>query len=120
MCAREGLTQGALRDRAAPMPGIDLFDWRLVPAMSEARLAGIIRFLSPCVLRGVPPHLACMPGMTMNEVADGKSGRKRVIITAVFFVMGLGTVFLILGLLHRRSERFSSPIRYCSRRYKMS
>ena len=97
MCAREGLTQGALRDRAAPMPGIDLFDWRLVPAMSEARLAGIIRFLSPCVLRGVPPHLACMPGMTMNEVADGRSGRERVIITAVFFVMGLGTLFLILG-----------------------
>lgn len=111
MCAREGLTQGALRDRAAPMPGIDLFDWHLVPALSEARRAGIIRFLSPCVLRGVPPHLACMPGMTINEVADGRSGRERVIITAVFFVMGLGTVFLILGLLHRRSERFSSPIR---------
>ncbi len=78
------------------MFGIDLFDASLLPAMFVALTAGILSFLSPCVLPIVPPYLAYMGGISMNEMEDG-SGRKRAIIAALFFVLGLSTVFIFLG-----------------------
>ncbi len=79
------------------MFGIDIIDASLIPAMSIALLAGIISFLSPCVLPIVPPYLAYMSGLTVNEMSDDRSGRNRATVTALFFVLGLSTVFLILG-----------------------
>ena len=78
------------------MFGIDLFDATLLPAMLVALLGGILSFLSPCVLPVVPPYLAYMSGISMGEMAvTGK--RARVMLPALFFVMGLSTVFLLLG-----------------------
>ena len=79
------------------MFGIDIIDASLIPAMSVALLAGIISFLSPCVLPIVPPYLAYMSGMTVGEMSEGRSGRSRATVTALFFVLGLSTVFIILG-----------------------
>lgn len=79
------------------MFGIDIIDASLIPAMSIALFAGIISFLSPCVLPIVPPYLAYMSGMTVAEMSDERSGRNRATITALFFVLGLSTVFLFLG-----------------------
>lgn len=79
------------------MFGIDIIDASLIPAMSVALLAGIISFLSPCVLPIVPPYLAYMSGLTVNEMSEGRDGRNRATVTALFFVLGLSTVFLILG-----------------------
>lgn len=79
------------------MFGIDIIDASLIPAMSIALFAGIISFLSPCVLPIVPPYLAYMSGMTVGEMSDARSGRNRATITALFFVLGLSTVFLFLG-----------------------
>lgn len=79
------------------MFGIDIIDASLFPAMSIALLAGIVSFLSPCVLPIVPPYLAYMSGMTVGEMSDGASRRSRATITALFFVLGLSTVFLFLG-----------------------
>lgn len=79
------------------MFGIDLFDASLVPAMMVALFAGIISFLSPCVLPIVPPYLAYMSGVSVGEMRDETSGRRKATMTALFFVMGLSTVFLLLG-----------------------
>lgn len=79
------------------MFGIDIIDASLIPAMSIALFAGIISFLSPCVLPIVPPYLAYMSGMTVSEMSDGRSGRNRATIAALFFVLGLSTVFIFLG-----------------------
>ena len=65
--------------------------------MSVALLAGIISFLSPCVLPIVPPYLAYMSGMTVHEMSQGGTGRNRATFTALCFVLGLSTVFLFLG-----------------------
>ena len=92
-----GVTPRLRRDRDKDMFGIDIIDASLVPAMSVALLAGIISFLSPCVLPIVPPYLAYMSGMTVSEMSEGGSGRSRATITALFFVLGLSTVFLFLG-----------------------
>ncbi|MEO0402954.1 MAG: cytochrome c biogenesis protein CcdA [Pseudomonadota bacterium] len=79
------------------MFGIDIIDASLLPAMSVALMAGIISFLSPCVLPIVPPYLAYMSGLTVGEMSDDTKGRNRATVTALFFVLGLSTVFLILG-----------------------
>ncbi len=75
------------------MFGIDLWDASLGPAFVVAVLAGVLSFLSPCVLPIVPPYLAYMAGASV----DGEGGRRGTLPVAVFFVLGLSTVFLILG-----------------------
>ena len=79
------------------MFGIDIFDAGLIPAMSVALIAGIVSFLSPCVLPIVPPYLAYMSGVSINEMNDEATGRRKAITAALFFVMGLSTVFILLG-----------------------
>ncbi|MBB3993975.1 cytochrome c-type biogenesis protein [Sulfitobacter undariae] len=79
------------------MFGIELIDASLIPAMTVALLAGIISFLSPCVLPIVPPYLAYMSGVSLNEMSSISSARRRAVVAALFFVMGLSTVFLLLG-----------------------
>ncbi|MGX9350339.1 cytochrome c biogenesis CcdA family protein [Shimia sp. W99] len=79
------------------MFGIDIIDAGLIPAMLVALVAGVISFLSPCVLPIVPPYLAYMSGVSMAELTDESAARRKAIIAALFFVMGLSTVFLFLG-----------------------
>jgi cytochrome c-type biogenesis protein len=79
------------------MFGIDLFDAALMPSLIVALLAGVISFLSPCVLPIVPPYLAYMGGISMSEMTDEKISNKPAIIAAIFFALGLSTVFIFLG-----------------------
>ena len=80
------------------MFGIEIFDASLLPAMFVALTAGLLSFLSPCVFPVVGPYLAYMGGITMNEMSgeDG-STRKRPLGAAAAFVLGLSTIFLLLG-----------------------
>lgn len=80
------------------MFGIDLWDASLAPALLTAGAAGVLSFLSPCVLPIVPPYLAFMAGASLEEARDRRGPDLRVLRTAVFFVLGLSTVFLLLGL----------------------
>ena len=81
------------------MFGIDLWDASLAPALMVAGAGGVLSFLSPCVLPIVPPYLAFLAGTTMSEAADASpAARARVLRAAAFFVLGLSTVFLMLGL----------------------
>ena len=80
------------------MFGIEIIDASLLPAMFVALLAGFISFISPCVLPIVPPYLAYMSGMTVSEIqGDDRQARARVGLAALFFVLGLSTVFVLLG-----------------------
>jgi cytochrome c-type biogenesis protein len=79
------------------MFGIDIIDAGLLPAMFVALAAGMISFLSPCVLPIVPPYLAYMSGVSMSELTTEQEARCKAIVAALFFVMGLSTVFLFLG-----------------------
>ena len=78
------------------MFGIDLFDAALMPSLFVALLAGLLSFLSPCVLPIVPPYLAYMSGISMRELTESR-GLSPATVPALFFVMGLSTVFLFLG-----------------------
>jgi cytochrome c-type biogenesis protein len=79
------------------MFGVDIFDAGLLPAMSVALIAGILSFLSPCVLPIVPPYLAYMSGISMRELTEEGTGGRKAVVPALFFVMGLSTLFLFLG-----------------------
>ncbi|TCO70605.1 cytochrome c biogenesis CcdA family protein [Rhodovulum euryhalinum] len=79
------------------MFGIELIDAGLLPAMLVALAAGLLSFLSPCVLPIVPPYLAYMGGISMGELTGETGARRRALLPALFFVLGLSTVFLLLG-----------------------
>lgn len=91
------VTRGHERAMSHDMFGIEIIDAGLLPAMIVALMAGIISFLSPCVLPIVPPYLAYMSGVSLNELSDGAGKRARAVVPALFFVLGLSTVFLFLG-----------------------
>jgi cytochrome c-type biogenesis protein len=69
-------------------------------SIPAALIAGLISFLSPCVLPLVPPYLIYLTGATIEHVADGESpssSRRAVMLAAVLFVLGFSTVFVALG-----------------------
>ncbi|MDB9838580.1 cytochrome c biogenesis protein CcdA [bacterium] len=74
-----------------------ILDASLIPAMAIAVFAGLLSFLSPCVLPIVPPYLAYMGGVSVSDMEDAAVARRRVLLAAWFFVLGLSTVFLLLG-----------------------
>ena len=79
------------------MFGIEIGDAGLLLAMMIALLGGALSFLSPCVLPIVPPYLAYMSGITVGELSGEGAERRRPILPAIFFVLGLSTVFLLMG-----------------------
>jgi len=63
-------------------------------------IAGIVSFLSPCVLPLVPPYLAYMTGVSLGEMTDEQRPAaisKKVVLTSILFVLGFATVFVALG-----------------------
>ena len=77
------------------MLGIEIMDAGLLLAMGIALIAGIFSFVSPCVLPIVPPYLAFVSGVSLSESSGG--ARSRVVLSSIYFVMGLSTVFIMLG-----------------------
>ncbi|MCV2870691.1 cytochrome c biogenesis protein CcdA [Defluviimonas sp. WL0050] len=74
-----------------------------------ALFAGVLSFLSPCVLPIVPPYLAYMGGISMSELQGDRAGRRRTLLAALFFVLGLSTVFLLLGAAASAFGRMITP-----------
>ncbi len=64
-----------------------------------ALLAGLLSFLSPCVLPLVPPYLCYLAGISFEELSGDapSAGRRTIILKAVLFVLGFSTVFIALG-----------------------
>ena len=67
--------------------------------LSAAALAGLLSFLSPCVLPLVPPYLTFIAGTGLEELAEGgeRRAQRDTLIAAVLFVLGFSTVFVVLG-----------------------
>ena len=67
--------------------------------LSAAALAGLLSFLSPCVLPLVPPYLTFIAGAGLEELVEGgeRRARRDTLIAAILFVLGFSTVFVVLG-----------------------
>ena len=69
-------------------------------SIPAALIAGLVSFMSPCVLPLVPPYLIYLTGATIEHVANEEteaSSRRAVMISALLFVAGFSTVFVLLG-----------------------
>lgn len=67
-----------------------------------AVLAGLLSFLSPCILPMVPFYLSYMGGLSVAELdSEGGIGRRaqlRLLVAATAFALGVTTIFVLLGL----------------------
>ena len=59
--------------------------------------AGILSFLSPCVLPLVPGYISLISGVSIDGLKEGTSNKRAVIINSLAFNAGLSVIFLILG-----------------------
>lgn len=65
-----------------------------------AFLAGLLSFVSPCVLPLVPPYLGFLAGVSLDELTgegEEKADSRRVFFASLAFVLGFSTVFVALG-----------------------
>jgi cytochrome c-type biogenesis protein len=65
-----------------------------------ALVAGMLSFLSPCVLPLVPPYLVYLTGTSLERFADVETeprARRETLAAALLFVLGFSTVFVALG-----------------------
>ncbi len=58
--------------------------------------AGIISFLSPCVLPLVPGYISFVSGVSVEEIG-GLRQKKSVMVNSTFFIMGFSIIFVLLG-----------------------
>lgn len=68
-------------------------------SLGVAFLAGVVSFLSPCVLPIVPSYVTFITGMTLDELTARGTGaaRARAALHAALFVLGFTLVFVALG-----------------------
>jgi len=69
----------------------------LILAMLIAFAAGIVAFVSPCVLPLAPGYISYITGLTGAELNEGRKGR--VLLGSVLFVFGFSVVFVSYGAL---------------------
>ncbi len=68
-------------------------------SFAAAAGAGLLSFLSPCVLPLAPPYLCYLAGTSVEALADESEPRARrdILIASLLFVAGFSTVFVGLG-----------------------
>ena len=71
----------------------------LLLALPIAFLAGIIAFVSPCVLPLAPGYISYVTGLTGAELGDQGRSRGRVLLGSILFVLGFSVVFVSYGVL---------------------
>lgn len=87
-----------------------------------AILAGLLSFLSPCILPMVPFYLSYLAGVSMGELrAEGGLGagaQRRLVMGAIAFALGVTTIFVLLGLgataVGSAFARWQQPLSYAA------
>ena len=77
-----------------PMKGVEL-------SVMVALGAGLLSFLSPCVLPLVPSYLSFIAGVSFDDFKRTQSDSKllrKVVLNSLLFILGFSTVFMTLGL----------------------
>lgn len=85
---------GVANERGSAVAVIDV-------SFAGAAGAGLLSFVSPCVLPLVPAYLCFLGGVSLEQLTGDEAapvaGRRRVVQAAVLFVLGFATVFVALG-----------------------
>jgi cytochrome c-type biogenesis protein len=74
------------------------------PTFLAAFAAGLLSFISPCVLPLIPGYLSYISGLTLDEMqgvvgtgVNAAQARRRVLLASIFFVLGFSCVFISFG-----------------------
>lgn len=78
-------------------PADVIINGSLIAAVPLALLAGLISFLSPCVLPLVPGYLGYVSGMAGSQTTDGSPRKNRTMLGTLLFVLGFSAVFVSYG-----------------------
>lgn len=84
-------TFGSVNNRFAEI----VFDGSLLISAPVALLAGLVSFLSPCVLPLVPGYLGYVTGLSGVDLASRR--RSRMVLGASLFVLGFSVIFVAIG-----------------------
>jgi cytochrome c-type biogenesis protein len=60
-------------------------------------LAGVITFVSPCILPLIPAYLSFITGSSLDKLKSGVNPIKSTFLSALFFVLGFSLIFTLLG-----------------------
>nr|WP_321395719.1 cytochrome c biogenesis protein CcdA [uncultured Desulfobacter sp.] len=82
-----------------------------------AFVAGLLSFLSPCVLPLIPAYFSFITGLSLDELtADDKEVRKKVILSTLAYVAGFSSIFILFGasasFLGGLASQYSWVVRY--------
>src|SRR6266446_7460082 len=66
-------------------------------SMLAALLAGLVSFLSPCVLPLVPGYISMLSGIGMEQLRQGQPPRGGLFASSLAFVFGFSVVFISFG-----------------------
>lgn len=87
------------------MTPLDLAGWAqgavggsMVVALPVALLAGLVSFLSPCVVPLLPGYLSYATGMSASQIGAGQTRRGRMMLGTSLFVLGFASVFVVAGV----------------------
>ena len=87
-------------------PGATIVDGALWLAIPVALLAGLISFLSPCVLPLVPGYLGFIGGSVAPRGSSAAAGRGRLLGGVLLFIAGFTVVFMTVTILGGAAGRF--------------
>lgn len=65
--------------------------------LAVAFMAGLLSFLSPCVLPLIPSYVTFITGMSLDDLTTRERDRRTVLVHGALFVLGFTLVFVILG-----------------------
>ena len=74
----------------------DIVKYMSTLSIALSFVAGLVSFLSPCVLPIIPGFLVYLGGSSLDE---SQTKRKDVFLASVFFVLGFASVFSVLGVI---------------------
>ncbi len=92
-------------ERAPILPLLPIAVMIMLESLSQtslvaAFLAGLLSFVSPCVLPLVPSYLMYITGLSLNQLTDSVEQhrlRKTIVVNALLFIMGFSLVFIAFG-----------------------
>ncbi|PAF53080.1 cytochrome C biogenesis protein [Helicobacter sp. 13S00482-2] len=80
-----------------------MFDHLLVQFFYSAPItvsffAGILTFVSPCILPLIPAYMSYISGVSLEDIKSGEANRWGVIFKSILFILGFGLTFILLGV----------------------
>jgi cytochrome c-type biogenesis protein len=80
------------------------------PTLALSFAAGILAFLSPCIVPLVPSYISFIGGVTVSELKEGERERAAILLRTLLFVLGFSIVFVVLGVVFAGSGLLFSGV----------